>query len=1156
MSFTPIDMFTRTSDAVIQFNARFNTMRDDQLDIHALQSHLSALEKLWTQAQDKFEKCCDYMMSSVETTKEVIDAVDQKYNSSFQIYVDCQSAINRKLGQFKKYRTSSINGSLCGSVASLIETPGETSAKSPIQNSQAIGNNLSTSTHASRENHSQIQTPLSSIVRNNSASFRTTEEVSHLDCVHNLALPPCDTDIFEGDFHSWPTFRDLFTAIYIVNGRLTDVEKLCHLVRKTSGEAREIVSKFPLINRSFELAWKALVETYDNPRLLVHNQLKVLFDIPVLYSETSSGLKSIQCGINGCLSSMSVYDVNTENWDPILVFLCLQRLPKITQTLWEQSVKDKSSLSSWKDLDAFLTERIRTLMCLHDMRATDQSKRSNNSKVQAHHSNIRIPEPPRSPRASKGSNCLICQNQRHKLYDCPRFKSFTPADRYKVMKRHHLCINCLRNDHEVKNCDSKRRCSKCNKSHHTLLHRDDITSSNSNRTSTVTSNAPRNSSATPSTVPPNSENCAPGTSAGCLPRQVFHAAQNKAVLLGTAMVNIVHLGVSFPARALIDPASESSFISERLQTRLKLPARSTNAVISGVSCSLSATANKACRLQISSPFDPSLKLETNVLVLRAISGNLPSFVVNSDLRSQIPDLRLADVNLFESRPVDLLLGADLYPKILLDGCRPILSGALLAQNTVFGWLVTGPVPATQVRTFATTVDVAEEDKIQQTLLRFWEIEEPPKRKILSPSDRFCEENYVRTTRRDSEGRYIVTLPLKSEISAIGYLGESRANVLKQYYRNESSLLKKPELKLVYDQVLSEYLELDHMRPVPVNTSMDVLSCYLPHHPVINLAKQTTKLRVVFNASNKTSNGQSLNDILHIGPTLQQDLVLLILRWRIFKFVFNSDITQMYRQVRVDSKHSPLQRILYRNSTTKQVLDYELQTVTFGVNCAPYLAIRTLLQLADDTESEFPLAAHILRKCMYVDDVLAGAHDIETALAARDQLIRALSSAKFELRKWTANNRAILDCFPPEHLVDAQLLSFVEASSSKPLGIRWNARLDCFFFEVSPIVNKHFTKREVLSAIAKLFDPVGWLAPVIVRAKMIMQKIWLDNIGWDDQLLAATEAEWRSFVETYPHVNSIRIPRWVQYVPGFSVELHVFSDASEKAYAGMTMVSCE
>uniref|UniRef100_A0A1I8M9U0 Ionotropic glutamate receptor C-terminal domain-containing protein n=1 Tax=Musca domestica TaxID=7370 RepID=A0A1I8M9U0_MUSDO len=284
---------------------------------------------------------------------------------------------------------------------------------------------------------------------------------------------------------------------------------------------------------------------------------------------------------------MSVYDVNTEIWDPTLVFLCLQGLPKITQTLWEQSVKDKSSLSSWKDLDAFFTERICTLMCLHDMRATGQSKRSHNSKVQAHHSNSRIPEPPRSPRASKSSNCLICQNQRHNLYDCPRFKSFTPADRYKVMKRHYICINCLRNNHEVKNCDSKRRCSKCNKSRHTLLHRGDITSSNSTRTSTVTSNAPQNSSATPSTVSTNSENCAPCTSAGDLPRQRD----------------------SFEA-----PCAFYECCNFR------------------VSCSLSATANKACRLQISSLFDPSLKLETNVLVLRASSGNLPSFVVNSDLR--------------------------------------------------------------------------------------------------------------------------------------------------------------------------------------------------------------------------------------------------------------------------------------------------------------------------------------------------------------------------------------------------------------------------------------------------------------------------------------------------------------------------------------------
>ncbi|XP_058976757.1 uncharacterized protein LOC131801808 [Musca domestica] len=693
MPLTPIDMFIRASDALVKFNASFESMSDEELDFQYLKSQMNGLENLWERVQEKFEKGCDFMMTSVETSKEEIDAVDQKYHASFQLYLRCQAAINRKLDQFKRTRSSSINSSVSGSVASLLETPGETLQKSPNpimpKTSVETRTQLNVSNQASLENPSQIQTPLTSIVGNSSASFRTLDYVSNSDVVHNLALPPCDTDVFEGDFHSWPTFRDLFTAVYINNARLSDIERLCHLVRKTTGEAREIVSKFPLTNRSFAPAWKALIETYDNPRLLVHNQLKVLFDIPVLYSETSSGLKTIQRGINGFLTSMAIYDVKTEKWDPFIVFLCLQRLPKITQTLWEQSVKDKSSLSSWKDLDAFLTERIRTLMCLHDMRGTDQSKRFCNRQVQAHHSHINVLGSPSSPRASKSLNCVICRNQRHKLYDCPRFKSLKSGDRYKVMKRHHLCINCLRYGHEIKKCDSKRRCSKCNKAHHTLLHREDFTLGNSTPTSTVTSNVPQNSSSSPS----SSGNCA--TSTGCIPRQVFHTAQNKSVLLGMAVVNIVHQGVLYPARALIDPASESSFISERLQNRLKLPASPAKAVVSGVSGSLSATANKSCRIQISSPLDNSPTLETSVLVLPTISENLPSFVTNSDLRPQIPDLRLADVNLFEPRPVDLLLGADIYPNIVLDGCRSILSGALLAQNSVFGWLVTGPIPAAQ-----------------------------------------------------------------------------------------------------------------------------------------------------------------------------------------------------------------------------------------------------------------------------------------------------------------------------------------------------------------------------------------------------------------------------------------------------------------------------
>lgn len=173
-----------------------------------------------------------------------------------------------------------------------------------------------------------------------------------------MALPPCDTEVFQGDFLSWPAFRDLFTAVYIRNARLSDIERLCHLRRKTSGDAQEIVSKYPLSGSRFRLAWSALNSTYMNTRLLVNEQLRTLFSILAVEQETSAGLKSLQRSINGCLSALSTYEVSTDNWDPFVVFWCVQRLPKHTIGKWEQSVKNKSKLSLWKDMDIFLTEKI------------------------------------------------------------------------------------------------------------------------------------------------------------------------------------------------------------------------------------------------------------------------------------------------------------------------------------------------------------------------------------------------------------------------------------------------------------------------------------------------------------------------------------------------------------------------------------------------------------------------------------------------------------------------------------------------------------------------------------------------------------------------------------------------------------------------------
>lgn len=128
---------------------------------------------------------------------------------------------------------------------------------------------------------------------------------------------------------------------------------------------------------------------------------------------------------------------------------------------------------------------------------------------------------------------------------------------------------------------------------------------------------------------------------------------------------------------------------------------------------------------------------------------------------------------------------------------------------------------------------------------------------------------------------------------------------------------------------------------------------------------------------------------------------------------------------------------------------------------------------------------------------------------------------------------------------------------KALGIRWNAHSDQFYFTAKPIENhESLTKRSILSDIAKLFDPLGWLAPIIVVAKILMQNIWLEGTDWDESVSRTTLEKWLSFTKNYNEINNIRIPRWVEFSPTEKVEIHGFCDASEKAYAAAVYLRVE
>ncbi|XP_008543663.3 uncharacterized protein LOC103568535 [Microplitis demolitor] len=336
-----------------------------------------------------------------------------------------------------------------------------------------------------------------------------------------------------------------------------------------------------------------------------------------------------------------------------------------------------------------------------------------------------------------------------------------------------------------------------------------------------------------------------------------------------------------------------------------------------------------------------------------------------------------------------------------------------------------------------------------------------------------------------------------------------------------------------------------MSPVNVSPS-NTPNYYLPHHAVIKNSSMTTKVRVVFDGSANTTTGVSLNDVLFTGPTIQSDLFSLLIRFREYPTVITGDIEKMYRQFFIRKEDRKYQRILWRNSNN-EIQTYELDTVTFGIRTSPYLAIRCLHQLADDEGQQFPIAAKVLKEDFYVDDLLSGAEDVETAIKIRQQVTQILRRAGLTIRQWASNNSAVLKDIPQENINPHLQLG---DSTLKTLGMCWESRTDNIIYTVKPIVyleQTKITKRNILSEIAKIFDPLGLLAPVIILAKILIQKLWDAKLDWDESLPIQLYTEWKTYYTQLTTLNQVSFPRTIVRSNTTQQQLHGFCDASEKAY---------
>ncbi|XP_034946437.1 uncharacterized protein [Chelonus insularis] len=275
--------------------------------------------------------------------------------------------------------------------------------------------------------------------------------------------------------------------------------------------------------------------------------------------------------------------------------------------------------------------------------------------------------------------------------------------------------------------------------------------------------------------------------------------------------------------------------------------------------------------------------------------------------------------------------------------------------------------------------------------------------------------------------------------------------------------------------------------------------YMPHHGVLREQSLTTKLRVVFYGSAQTSSSFSLNDVLHTGAKLQVDIFDVLLWIRRHKMILSSDITKMFRQINVHPADWDLQRILWLDEHNN-IVPYQLTTVTYGTRPAPFLAVRVLLQLIEDEGIKYPRAIAPMTKVRYVNNIFGGSDTLHEAQLIAQDLIKLCMAGSIPLAKWSSNSPALLQALALQSLSTA-LTQALDDTELKVLGLSWSPASDQFIFSPKSSTLKKLTKRSMLSEVAQLFDPLGFLAPVIDRAEMFIQELWLNKSGWDDELPA-------------------------------------------------------
>jgi len=904
---------------------------------------------------------------------------------------------------------------------------------------------------------------------------------------HHMKLPKLTLPTFNGDVIEWHEFIEAFTLVVDQNP-MNDFEKLQYLKSSLKGEAADILSGLPLTKNNYSVAVELLKNRYGSKKRVLRMHIRSLLSLQTPNIKSAPSLRSFVDNVNKHVRGLESLEIASDSYDIILCEILLSKMPVEIKHEWAKNDDENQTLKELVNLvekeakhrDLLATTDFDKPMIQHHSTSTPQKRPLLN----------------RSLLIKSNFPCSFCKSIEHLTYCCPEFTQKSPKERHMMVKSRKLCFNCLRN-HSSKFCQSKSRCKVCQGFHNSLLHFDkDFHEKSENTTCTTTVNT--NISAIKSTT---------------------------RTVLPTIILPVLTQFGSRQIGVLIDSGSDRSFINPDILPEIKFKRVCDEQInVKGFG---SKAINEHCPIVRISYFNKQGD-QKSINLLASI--NMKSIINNPIVLPE--DVLLPHCTTQQPTNIDIIIGSDNFYEIVTGNVKNVTK-ALKLIETVCGWTLHGSIEnnSSKVITNVMFTSCVNVDNSLDVKL-YWDNEMAGITKNFEHEER----NFFTDFKKNitfSQNRYSVKFPWKENASIVSSYYDTAFQRLQQ---TVNKLVKTQKLQQ-YSEILRKYEEDGIIEKCEPTTDKNQIVRYIPHHGVVKEQAESTKLRIVFDASSKNKGECSINDCLHQGPNLFPNLIGILTRFRFYKYAITADIEKAFLQIGVNEEDRDKMRFLWykdslqNNQPQANPISFRFCRVPFGFKSSPFI-LNCVIQhhLENMTNSKYAKTISQIKNNLYVDDLILSVSDTKSVKALTEDVKSIFSDMSMNMHKWHSN----LDCNTENKF--------------KILGVFWDTNGDTLSLQL-PKVTQLKTKREVASFLCSIFDPLGWIVPYTNKLKHILHDCWCNNYDWDDKLSDEIILQAEEVVLELPIIENFNFSRWFGLNNNCGeVTLCAYADASAKMYA--------